>query len=165
MTTTEIIAAINAAAARWTGLDWDSDLDAVADLLAAGQPADGEGLRSWYGAGRPADEDAQRHHARVARLAEALDSDAPDYAALAAEARELAAEEARDVEEAAERAADHGRLAAEYIAAGDLDEALDHLRRAARIEREYGDAPVWGGLAEQVEALRRDAESADAEAE
>lgn len=49
-----------------------------------------------------------------------------------------------DVAVAAERAAEEGRDAIEYLRDGDNDAALGCLRRACSIEAEYGDCPIWG---------------------
>lgn len=172
----DIIARIERATAQWDGLSWDSDLDASADVLESGDDArigtlmrsldDGaEGIRSWYGAGRPADEDVQRHRAAVERLAREI-AEGGDVATLAAAARELADAEARDVEERAEAAADCGERAIAALLARDYAEAAGLLREAATIERQYGDAPAWGGLAEAVDEIARvELAAADAEAE
>lgn len=146
-----IAAAIDRASGQWTGLDWQSDLDGLADRLARGQAVNVEdGIAMWI----PTDGShlSQTHRAALRRLADDIEAGDDD---VAERARGLADEEREYVELEAASAADAGALAIEAARAGDLDRAVDHLRTAARLERAFGDAPAWGtplAIAERLAA-------------
>ncbi len=68
-----------------------------------------------------------------------------------ADALALAREYDDEVAAAAELAAGYAADAITAIRRGNWDDASRYLSRAAAIEREYGDAPVYGAIAEEVE--------------
>lgn len=151
--TTDPIATLAAKVATatrgWTGMDWDDDegISAVASRLARGKSVDVDGgISSWI----PNDGEHQMHRKALRRLARDIEDGTGED--VTARAQALADEERAYVEERASEAADEGRLAVEAARAGDWDAAADRLRRAERIERAFGDAPSWGGLADFAEA-------------
>lgn len=149
-TNTTALAAVEAAFARatgqWTDMTWDG-LSAVVDALEraeaksesaverAWDDMQQDGLTSWYIGEGPATAEYQEHRRRLAEAVAERDL---------ADLRELAAEEGADVEAAAERAQEWAELAMQAARVGKWDEAVEAARKAAGVERTYGDAPTWG---------------------
>ena len=135
----------------WAGVDWtcphgpwEVDLDGKdADELRA--------IADRVAAGEETEEDRQHLPERVwsGDRADIVDwlRDAADYL--------------DDVAASATSAEEAGEEAIEAVRQGDLDAALEHAERACRIERQYGDCPVWGTLRSAIEQAIEDRDEAD----
>jgi hypothetical protein len=148
-----LIREIEKAIDDFDGLSWDT---AASEMLANVQkgrhPYSDTNDGTWWGA--PAD---REWFAGVRREIDDLERDAAIELAEEAVRREAVA-----VERAAERAARYARRAVKALQAGDLPEAAAQIAEAADIEREFGDAPAYGEIAETIADL---AERAVPEAE
>jgi hypothetical protein len=155
-TETTALASIETAFARasnqWTDMTWDG-LSALVDALERAaekseQALDrawdaAEEVTSWFIGEGPASTEYQEHRRRLRDAVAERDLDA---------LRELADEEEADVEAAAEQAQEWGELAMTAARAGKWDEAVEAARKAAGIERTYGDAPAWGPFVDACKA-------------
>ena len=74
---------------------------------------------------------------------------ADDRQRLAGEVRDYDAGCVRDAREAEAEATE----AVRYLRTGEYADAWEHAKRAAALERQYGDTPTWGDFADAVEAL------------
>lgn len=151
------IAAVEAAHAAATGGFDGPEWDILEDLAVLTETDEDDRADAWdrlqedgtpttyFAAGDPASDRYQRHRKRLADAIEERDTDA---------LRELAAEERADIEAQAAEAEVEAEQAIQHARAGAWDEALKHARLAARIERNYGDAPTWGPFEAAVKAAR-----------
>ena len=158
-----ITAAYETATGQWDGLTWDSEFEGLVNALRAGRrvclddvPAAGWGIR----------EDGtltyQAHRSAVARaktMVEDLiedDCSAEDRERVIDAWQALVDEEAEAVAKDAARAEESAAAAVEAAQAGDLARAEELAEQAARLERQYGDAPAWGPFLAAVRAAREE---------
>lgn len=164
----QILTAVSSAKEEWPGLTWDSAPQTLLAAVEAGQPIGIDDLTEgcyWAADNSP---DAQAARRDWSMLVAAVADERPAgcraastrlgrrvtyAAAVVAEARRLAAVEAAAVKARAEAAAELGRAAAAAVAVGAWGEALTLATQAAAIEREFGDAPSWGRLIDEIKAL------------
>lgn len=85
--------------------------------------------------------------------AEEADSLASAVAGAVADSYSSAADYLRRVEQAAAEAEGSASAAMEALAGGRLEDAARLAARAADLERQFGDAPTWGALADELERL------------
>jgi len=139
---TILTAAVEEAADDWTGIDWAGGIsDVDVDDLDLERLADALEEVSYYGSD-------PEGSLRLRQLPERIRSGEESVSELRELARDLQRQEREDVEQAARSAADLAADALALAAAGEWAEAIDRAERAAEHEREYGDAPVWGPVAE-----------------
>lgn len=146
----EISALVEQLATRWTGIDWDTGPATLVNALEAGRAVDEDDLPGvfWPADGSHA---AQRLTAQWQSLLSDLATG--DDAELLERAKDLAQAEAAYVEERADSAAVHGRIAVDGVADGRWDDAIEAAKQAAAIEREFGDDPTWGQLEGAIREL------------
>lgn len=157
-----------AAAKRWTGLDWDSNLADLAAALEAGNRRKAsaileDGVGGWID--DDGSYDSQEFWRRVRSLRQygpEQDGLPEDLADLTEAVRALADEECKSVEADARSAAKHGDAALEAVKAGCWDDAEEEIEAACRLERGYGDDPSWGPVRTLISAMRDAAESESA---
>lgn len=164
----QILAAVTSAVEEWPGLTWDSAPQTLLAAVEAGQPIGIDDLTEgcYWAADNSLDAQAARRawSELVAAVADGrpagcrvastrLGRRVAYPAAMTAEARRLAAVEAAAVKARAEAAAELGRAAAAAVAVGAWGEALTLAAQAAAIEREFGDAPSWGRLVDEIKTL------------
>ncbi len=157
----QILAAAEQAAESWDGISWDSAPQTLLAAVEAGRSIGTDDLTEgcyWPDDGSHAAQELRRDWAAL--VTEVTGDEETgigrrvEYTAeTIAEAQRLVDAEAASVEERAEAAAELGRQAAELVGAGRWSEAIEAANQAAGIEREFGDAPAWGGLADMIRAL------------
>jgi hypothetical protein len=164
MATIKALRAAAQTASGWTGIEWDSSLDALASQLAkAGTDprALAKVAERWEGSrihsytpdnGSCASQQTEQDLTRLARMVRDCDPDALGLA------ERLATEERESVEEQAEAAAEHGAAAVVAAEAGEWDDALSEINRACSLEREYGDDPSWGPVRRMIENMAKETE-------
>lgn len=160
---------IRALTEGWRGVEWCAEEDVCVETTTD----DGElTTRLRYdcdGATSSDDADEDAIYAAILSRIEPPDEDASaddrrhwrDVCEAARELAKRSAEYIRDCVDAAAEAAGHAEAAADALDAGDLDEAIEELDAAARIERTYGDDPIYGPALRDLRDLRDDL--ADAE--
>lgn len=154
-----ISAAVEDAAVSWAGLDWDSAPQTLLAAVDAGRAVDVDDLGGCYWPDDGSDVSQQLRRDWAALVSEVSEVKATtrgrvEYPAdVLSEARRIAAAEAAAVKERASAAAELGRIAAGHVGAGQWDDAIDAANRTAAVEREFGDAPAWGKLADAIQRL------------
>lgn len=147
----KIVAAYEAATGEWGGLSWDSELEGALNAIRVGRRVDLEEVPS-AGYGFEYDDEGQRHRRAVSAakaLYEALiddDCSLEDRAKVIEAWEAVVSEEAEKVAERAECAEEEARAALEAAKDGDFETAARRAAFAARIERQFGDAPTWGAF-------------------
>lgn len=157
----EILAAAEQAAESWDGITWDSAPQTLLAAVEAGRSIGTDDLTEgcyWPDNGSYAAQELARDWSALVTEVTGDDEQGlgrpVEYdTEVVAEAQRLAEAEAAAVEERAAAAAELGRQAAELVGAGHWSEAVEAAEEAAGIEREFGDAPAWGGLAAAIRAL------------
>lgn len=136
-----------AASGAWTGRSWDdgdkvtpnSTDEQIRSMLANGDRID---VTCWGIV------DGSRWHGRVSRsladLQLSWELEAPDFSERCERLRQLAAESDAGVAEQARLAEDAALNAMLAARTGDRSTALLLAEEAAKVERQYGDAPTWG---------------------
>ncbi len=154
------INAINKATEDFTGRDWTTGPDALLSLLEKGKlSTEFDGGHGWWTAnGSFEGQDLNRRWRRLLSDVGEADEVTPD---LIERAEEFVAAEDAHVEKFASDAADEGRAAIELLKAGDYGGALDHVKKAASYEREFGDDPAWGPAVKALKELVELAQSVD----
>lgn len=137
----------------WTGREWhdgdkvtpESTDEQIAEMSARGELA----VTCWG-----IDDGAEWHRKVRDAIAQAVaaDDDEEVFAFACTCLRELAEESDAGVAKQAKQAENAGAKAMKYARAGQRQEAYVLAWEAARIERQYGDAPTWGPFAEAVRA-------------
>lgn len=165
----EIAALAETAAASFDGISWDTDPSTLLAMVEAGRVVmadeDLTAGRYWSVDGSHESQTLEREWRDLLAEVDAADKD--DDGAYPSEvvdnARRMAEAEESAVTESSDSAAELGRKAAELVDAGQWSDAIKAAEQAAQIEREFGDAPAWGGLADAIRALPeyRAAEQAD----
>lgn len=142
----------------WTGREWfdgdkvtpESTDEQIAELLTRGEDI---AITCW---GIDPSDEVYRRRAQTALetlnlLWQREDCD-EEFAAACNALRQLAEESDAGVAEQAKIAENAARKAMEYARAGERQNGYVLAWEAARIERQYGDAPTWGPFAEAVRA-------------
>lgn len=155
-----IAALVETATAAWDGLSWDSSPATLLHMIESGKPVDtDEDLTAgcyWPDNGSHTSQELARDWRDLLdAVNEVSTAQRPvEYPAeVLAEAQRLADAEEAAVTERAEAAAELGESVTEHVAAGRWDDAIKAAEQAAQIEREFGDAPAWGRLADAIRAL------------
>jgi len=149
-----IASLVATAASQFTGIDWASGPQQLLTMIRRGRgaacdPAELESELAGVYWGADGSHESQSLRLRWGRLISA----AARGAATEVDAQELVDAEAAAVKAAADSAAEQGQLAVEAVRVGDWGAAIAAAATAARLEREYGDAPAWGGLESEIRAL------------
>ena len=155
----EVERTYEAAKGTWTGRTWD-DGDKVtpdsADDQIAGMLTNGEDMKvTCWGIDHSEGNWDSRVRAEIKALRRlwAQSSVCDDSFSVVCDAlRELASESDAGVAKQAKLAENAALKAMEYVRAGERQNAYVLAWDAARIERQYGDAPTWGPFAEAVRA-------------
>lgn len=160
--------AINNAMASFTGKAWTSGPDELLALLEKGKlTTDFDGGHGWWTASGTYE--AQMINRSWRKLLDDIDNTDPQWVtgdviqAFVERCQEFVDAEDAHVEEVAEEAADLGRQALERIDLGDYVVAVDLLRKAAKLEMEFGDDPSWGPAVKAAIDLCNENELANAE--
>lgn len=157
----EISALVEAAALKFTDIDWESGprqlvaaLETAHECAISGrvqcQRASADNLAGVFWSADNSVE-TQALNKRWDQLLDSLDHASAEDSLI--DARALAAAEADAVREAAADAATHGRWSVDAVRRGSYHTAITHARTAAARERQYGDAPAWGGLEVAIHRL------------
>lgn len=189
MTTTNDITALRTAttnASAWTGLSWESapanaltSLERAVSLagqrdddspeiaarlrIALRAAAEPSGGCWWRDDGSHRSQQLRTDWRDLLAEVEALtdESSADEIETARQHAEWLADAERGVVESDAAAAAEHGSAAIAAAERGEWDECLEWLESAARLEREYGDEPMWGPAVAEAKRLADEAAAAE----
>lgn len=147
-----------AAKGTWTGRSWDdgdkvtpeTTDDQIAGMLGRGDVIE---VTCWGVDESSGWRSKVRHEVRtLQRLWAQIEVCDDTFAVVCEDLRALAKESDAGVAKQAALAESTARAALRAVKLGDKSEALQLAEEAARIERQYGDAPTWGPFAEAVRA-------------
>jgi len=148
-----ISTAYEAAKGAWTGRSWDDGDKITPDTTndqIAGMLRRGDDIAVTCWGIEESDDSFRRRVRRAVDEVQLQEGNEDEFAAACDTLRELAEESDAGVAEQAQLAEKSARLAMDAVKAGERQDAYVYAWEAARIERQYGDAPTWGPFADAV---------------